>query len=589
MLIHILLFNFTSMDCWLPLLLACLLPFLLGWLLGSLMSGKRKTSDGSTTVVAGGSLAAERDQAVHHASDLEKEMFDLRYKLEECQKDNDTWHKKTMHAEAEAAGLKAKLEVTNANLAAMTMAAQPPILPGIEMSAAAAGIGAAAALTPDAGPDTSGYGALFASDNLQIVEGIGPKVEVVLENAGIQTWGDLGAKTPDELRVILAAAGLSMMNPDTWPQQAQLANEGKWDDLIEYQRFLGGGRETAGDFVNQSKVERMAASVVELRSAESPRSVYNRYFLDNNLQIIEGIGPKVEALLHENGIRSWENLEGKSSDELKAILAGAGLSMMNPDSWARQAQLAAMGDWDTLASLQHTLDAGRKNVGDGDNPAKIDRLAEKLGSARSANREAGINYAAVFGSDNLQIIEGIGPKVAELLANNGVSSWADLASKSPDEIKPILEAAGSAYRMMDPTSWPQQAKLAAEGQWAALIEYQRFLDGGKETEGDFDSAAKAEDMALKALGFSNNPGDLKIVEGIGPKIEELLKAAGINTLDELSNTTVARLYEILDAAGDNFRLAKPVTWPRQAGLAADGRWDELKTYQDFLDKGSNPA
>jgi predicted flap endonuclease-1-like 5' DNA nuclease len=424
---------------------------------------------------------------------------------------------------------------------------------------------------------------------LQIVEGIGPKVEVVLENAGIQTWGDLGAKTPDELRVILAAAGLSMMNPDTWPQQAQLANEGKWDDLIEYQRFLGGGRETAGDFVNQSKVERMAASVAELRSAESPRSVYNRYFLDNNLQIIEGIGPKVEALLHENGIRSWENLEGKSSDELKAILAGAGLSMMNPDSWPRQAQLAAMSDWDTLAGLQHTLDAGRKNVGDGDNPAKIDRLAEKLGSARSANREAGINYAAVFGSDNLQIIEGIGPKVAELLANNGVSSWADLASKSPDEIKPILEAAGSAYRMMDPTSWPQQAKLAAEGQWAALIEYQRFLDGGKETEGDFDSAAKAEDMALKALGFSNNPGDLKIVEGIGPKIEELLKAAGINTLDELSNTTVARLYEILDAAGDNFRLAKPVTWPRQAGLAADGRWDELKTYQDFLDKGSNPA
>jgi predicted flap endonuclease-1-like 5' DNA nuclease len=589
MLIHILLFNFTSMDCWLPLLLACILPFLLGWLLGSLLSGKRKTSDGSTAMAAGGGLAAERDQAVHHASDLEKEMFDLRYKLEECQKDNDTWHKKTMHAEAEVAGLKAKLEVTNANLAAMTMAAQPPIVPGIEMATAVAGIGAAATLIPVAGPDTSGYGSLFADDNLQIVEGVGPKVEVVLENAGIQTWGDLAAKTPEELRVILAAAGLSMMNPDTWPQQAQLANEGKWDDLIEYQRFLGGGRETAGDFVNKSKVERMAASVVELRSAESPRSVYDRYFLDNNLQIVEGIGPKVEALLHENGVRSWADLEGKSSDELKAILAGAGLSMMNPDSWPRQAQLAGMSDWDTLASLQHTLDAGRKNVGDGDNPAKIDRMAEKLGSARSANREAGINYAAVFGSDNLQIIEGIGPKVAELLANNGVSSWADLASKSPDEIKPILEAAGSAYKMMDPSSWPQQAKLAAEGQWAALIEYQRFLDGGKETDGDFDSASKAEDMALKALGFNNNPEDLKIVEGIGPKIEELLKAEGINNWDDLSNTLVSRLYQILGSGGHNFRLARPFTWPRQAGLAADGRWDELKAYQDFLDKGNNPA
>lgn len=581
MLTNILLLH-IPVDCWLPLLLACLLPFLLGWLLGSLLRGKRSAD--SSTLVAGGGLAAERDQAIHHASDLEKEMFDLRYKLEECQKENDTWHKKTMHADAEVAGWKAKLEVANAKLASMTLEAEPAA--SIEL--ATAGLATAAILSRDT-DDTGNYGALFASDNLQIVEGVGPKVEVILENAGIQTWGDLAAKTPEELRVILAAAGLGMMNPDTWPQQAQLAHEGKWDELIEYQRFLGGGREKAGDFVNAAKIEKMAAKVAELRSAGSARSGYGRIFLDNNLQLIEGIGPKVEAVLQENGIRSWDDLAGKSSDELKTILAGAGLSMMNPDSWPRQAQLAADGDWDNLASLQHTLDAGRSNVGDGDNPAKVDKLAEKLSSARLANREAGINYAAVFGSDNLQIIEGIGPKVSELLASNGISTWADLASKSPDEIQPILEAAGSAYKMMDPSSWPQQAKLAAEGQWTALIEYQKFLDGGKETTGDFDSPSKAEDLALKALGFSNNPEDLKIVEGIGPKIEDLLKAAGINTWEDLSNTSVARLYEILDAAGENFRLAKPTTWPRQAGLAADGRWEELKDYQDFLDKGSNPA
>ncbi|HOY18526.1 MAG TPA: helix-hairpin-helix domain-containing protein [Haliscomenobacter sp.] len=581
MLTNILLLH-IPVDCWLPLLLACLLPFLLGWLLGSLLRGKRSAD--SSTLVAGGGLASERDQAIHHASDLEKEMFDLRYKLEECQKENDTWHKKTMHADAEVAGWKAKLEVANAKLASMTVETEPAA--SIEL--ATAGLATAAILSRDT-DDTGNYGALFASDNLQIVEGVGPKVEVILENAGIQTWGDLAAKTPEELRVILAAAGLGMMNPDTWPQQAQLAHEGKWDELIEYQRFLGGGREKAGDFVNAAKIEKMAAKVAELRSAGSARSGYGRIFLDNNLQLIEGIGPKVEAVLQENGIRSWDDLAGKSSDELKTILAGAGLSMMNPDSWPRQAQLAADGDWDNLASLQHTLDAGRSNVGDGDNPAKVDKLAEKLSSARLANREAGINFAAVFGSDNLQIIEGIGPKVSELLASNGISTWADLASKSPDEIQPILEAAGSAYKMMDPSSWPQQAKLAAEGQWTALIEYQKFLDGGKETTGDFDSPSKAEDLALKALGFSNNPEDLKIVEGIGPKIEDLLKAAGINTWEDLSNTSVARLYEILDAAGENFRLAKPTTWPRQAGLAADGRWEELKDYQDFLDKGSNPA
>jgi predicted flap endonuclease-1-like 5' DNA nuclease len=559
-------------------LLACILPFLLGLLLGWLLWGKRKNAaDSSTTALASSS------ESIHRASELEKEMVDLRYKLEECHKENDEWHKKTMHAEAETAGLKAKLEVTNANLAALVVAAEKPNL-DLEL----------ADVAPDsamvvAGTDTNAYATLFESDNLQIVEGIGPKVEVILENAGIQTWGDLGGKTPEELRAILGAAGLGMMNPDTWSQQAQLAHEGKWDELVEYQRFLGGGREKTGDFSNDAKIEKMAAKVLELRSVGSDRTTYGRIFLDNNLQIIEGIGPKVETLLHENGIRSWEDLGAKSSDELNTILAGASLSMMNPDSWPRQAQLAAANDWDTLATLQHSLDAGRSNVGDGDNPAKVDKLAEKLSSARLASREASINYAALFGTDNLQIIEGIGPKVAELLTANGIATWADLASKSPDEIKPILDAAGSAYKMMDPTSWPQQAKLAAEGQWSALIEFQKFLDGGKESTGDFETPSKAEDMALKILGFSNNPEDLKIVEGIGPKIESLLKEGGINNWDDLATTLVARLYEILDAAGENYRLAKPATWPRQAALAAEGRWDELKEYQKFLDKGSSPA
>ena len=577
MLTNILLLH-IPVPCWLPLLLACILPFLLGLLLGWLLWGKRKnTADSSTTVLASSA------ESIHRASELEKEMVDLRYKLEECHKENDEWHKKTMHAEAETAGLKAKLEVTNANFAAMVVAAEKS---NLELELAEIAPNSAMVV---AGADSNAYATLFESDNLQIVEGIGPKVEVILENAGIQTWGDLAGKTPEELRAILAAAGLGMMNPDTWSQQAQLAHEGKWDELVEYQRFLGGGREKAGDFSNDAKIEKMAAKILELRSAGSDRAAYGRIFLDNNLQIIEGIGPKVESLLYENGIRSWDDLGAKSSDELKTILTGASLSMMNPDSWPRQAQLAAANDWDTLATLQHSLDAGRSNVGDGDNPAKVDKLAEKLSSARLASREASINYAALFGTDNLQIIEGIGPKVAELLSSNGISTWADLASKSPDEIKPILDAAGSAYKMMDPTSWPQQAKLAAEGQWSALIEFQKFLDGGKESTGDFETPSKAEDMALKILGFSNNPEDLKIVEGIGPKIESLLKEGGINNWDDLATTLVARLYEILDAAGENYRLAKPATWPRQAALAAEGRWDELKEYQKFLDKGSTPA
>lgn len=86
-----------------------------------------------------------------------------------------------------------------------------------------------------------------------------------------------------------------------------------------------------------------------------------------------------------------------------------------------------------------------------------------------------------------------------------------------------------------------------------------------------------------------NPDDLKIIEGIGPKIEELCNQQGIWTYEALAATPVERLQEMLDAAGPRFRIATPDTWPRQAELAATGKWEELKEYQDFLSGGRNPG
>jgi len=79
--------------------------------------------------------------------------------------------------------------------------------------------------------------------------------------------------------------------------------------------------------------------------------------------------------------------------------------------------------------------------------------------------------------------------------------------------------------------------------------------------------------------------DLKAVEGIGPKIESLLHAGGIKTWRELANTPVDKIQAILDKAGKRYALADPGTWPKQAELAADEKWDELEKYQDFLQGG----
>ena len=81
--------------------------------------------------------------------------------------------------------------------------------------------------------------------------------------------------------------------------------------------------------------------------------------------------------------------------------------------------------------------------------------------------------------------------------------------------------------------------------------------------------------------------DLKIVEGIGPKIEELLHNAGIKTWKALSETSADRLKEILGAGGSTFQIHDPGTWAQQAGLADQGKWDELKKWQDELDAGKS--
>jgi len=92
--------------------------------------------------------------------------------------------------------------------------------------------------------------------------------------------------------------------------------------------------------------------------------------------------------------------------------------------------------------------------------------------------------------------------------------------------------------------------------------------------------------AARAAGFAvRGPDDLEIIEGIGPKIAQLLHAAGVHTFAELAAMTPAQIQPLLDAAGPNYRIANPQTWPDQSALAAANRWAELKTMQDNLTAG----
>lgn len=82
-------------------------------------------------------------------------------------------------------------------------------------------------------------------------------------------------------------------------------------------------------------------------------------------------------------------------------------------------------------------------------------------------------------NDDLTKIEGVGPKISEILQSKGIRTFETLANTDAAIIKSHLETAGPRYQMHDPTSWPRQSRLAADGNWNALEKLQDELDGGR--------------------------------------------------------------------------------------------------------------
>ncbi|PSG90065.1 50S ribosomal protein L21 [Aurantibacter aestuarii] len=114
-----------------------------------------------------------------------------------------------------------------------------------------------------------------------------------------------------------------------------------------------------------------------------------------------------------------------------------------------------------------------------------------------------------------------------------------------------------------------------------------LTSGAKKTEKSEKAAPKKETKAAapkaKTTKKASSKGDdLKKVEGIGPKIAETLAEAGITTFAQLAKTDAAKIAEIISDVRGNHVTD---TWPAQAQLAADGKWDELKKWQDELDGG----
>jgi large subunit ribosomal protein L17 len=128
----------------------------------------------------------------------------------------------------------------------------------------------------------------------------------------------------------------------------------------------------------------------------------------------------------------------------------------------------------------------------------------------------------------------------------------------------------------DATDAPEAVEAKAEEVTAVVEETKAEVV--EEVKEEAVSKAKAPKAEAKA-------DDLTKIEGVGPKIAETLVAAGLATFADVAASTPEKIAEIIaDVKGGH----TPDSWPKQAGMAAEGKWDELKKWQDAMD-GGKPA
>ena len=136
-----------------------------------------------------------------------------------------------------------------------------------------------------------------------------------------------------------------------------------------------------------------------------------------------------------------------------------------------------------------------------------------------------------------------------------------------------------------PLTSPETAGVPSEGTGAVATQTSRSAALRQETGAPVETGevTPSQPEAAEAELQTTSADDLTAIEGVGPKISNLLKNAGITTFPQLATTSVEDLRQILQDA--NLRIIDPGTWPEQASLAAAGKWDKLSPFQSTLKGG----
>ncbi|MFI6424417.1 helix-hairpin-helix domain-containing protein [Promicromonospora sp. NPDC050880] len=296
-------------------------------------------------------------------------------------------------------------------------------------AAAAAEAPAAAAEAPAVAEDAPGTAA--PQDDLRRIEGIGPKIAAALAAAGYGTYARIAGATEDELREAVASQGIKFApSASTWADQAQYLVDGDEDGLQEYQDYLVGGQERRAkfnenvDYADVDEIEGTEAKAAALAQDEAETAAAEAAAEQTtpepspepssepepepepepqDLRRIEGIGPKIEAVLKAAGYTTYAKIAGASETELREALATGGITFAPAaTSWADQAQYLVDGDEDGLQEYQDYLVGGqerRAKFNENVDYADVDEIEGTEAKAAALAQDEAETAAAEAGSE----------------------------------------------------------------------------------------------------------------------------------------------------------------------------------------------
>lgn len=182
---------------------------------------------------------------------------------------------------------------------------------------------------------------------------------------------------------------------------------------------------------------------------------------------------KQEAEKERKALESEVNALNTQIVSLKMLLASARRGENLDKERKRKEDAATLPDAARLAELEGyaaRFPALLKEV------EELRSALEELSGAPPASTSSNEITAIHAATDELQLVEGIGPKIAEQLRKKGFRTWADVAGTEPKRLREVLDEAGDHFHMHDPTTWPEQCKLMVENRWEELRKYQGKLN-----------------------------------------------------------------------------------------------------------------